>query len=692
MSLSSSNHGLLFSLCVLCASAVNSHAVDPAKKLTYDEHVLPILRDKCLSCHNQDKKSGGLVLNTYTSLMEGGGAGSAIEPGNPDESYLLKLVEHRMQPSMPPKSPKLPAEQLATLRQWIAAGALENAGSKAKIANKPKYDIALKSVNKGKPDVPPMPGKLGLEPVVVTPRATAITALAASPWAPLVAVGGQKQILLYHSDTLDLLGVLAFPEGVPHVLKFSRNGGLLLAGGGVGAKQGKVAVYNVTTGERVFTVGDEFDTVLAADISADQSFIALGGPSKMIRIYSTKDGQLVHDIKKHTDWIYSLEFSPDGVLLATADRNGGVHVWETNSGREYLTLRGHTAAVTDLSWRIDGNVLATCSEDTTIRLWEMENGGQIRSWGGHGGGCQSVRFTKDGRLVSTGRDRVTKLWDQNGAQQRPFEAFPDVGLRVAVTHDSARVIASDWTGQLKVWNTADGKALGQLVANPPTVAQQLENAKKDLAAAQVKHDQLAAAAAASKAAADKANAELAAATKAVTDTANAAKAAADAVPPAKARVDLLTSQHTAAQMTVPPRQQAAALLAEAAVKAKAAAEQLKENKELAAFAASAEATSQKAAADLAAVQKLVADLAASLKTASDQHAAAVKNAQATQAAAAAAPAQAEARKMPAKAASDKAAADAAAVPLAAAELARAKAAVEKWTAAIAAAAPKAAAK
>ena len=66
--------------------------------------------------------------------------------------------------------------------------------------------------------------KLSLEPLVRTTRANALTALASSPWAPLVAVGGQKQVLLYHSDTLELLGVLPFPEGVPHVLKFSRNG------------------------------------------------------------------------------------------------------------------------------------------------------------------------------------------------------------------------------------------------------------------------------------------------------------------------------------------------------------------------------------------------------------------------------------------------------------------------------------
>src|SRR4051794_11219007 len=176
-----------------------------------------------------------------------------------------------------------------------------------------------------------MPSNLRLEPIVRTANDTAITALASNPWSPLVAVAGQKQIVLYNADTSDMLGVLPFPEGTANVLRFSRNGSLLLAGGGRAGKSGRVVVWNVRTGERVIEVGEEYDSVLAADISPDQTQIALGGPGKMIRLYSTKDGKLTHEVKKHTDWITCMEFSPDGVLLATGDRNGGLFVWEAHT-------------------------------------------------------------------------------------------------------------------------------------------------------------------------------------------------------------------------------------------------------------------------------------------------------------------------------------------------------------------------
>src|SRR6266542_2315413 len=465
-------------------------AADPKKapKVTYDEHVLPILRDKCIGCHNQDKKRGGLVLSNYTTAMQGGSSGAAIKPGDPENSLLFKAVSHKTEPFMPPNSPRIPDAMLSVIEKWIAGGALENSGSKTIVTGKPKTDIGLTSVIRGKPEGPPPmpPTTLQLEPVVRTKEANALTALASNPWSPLVAIGGQKQVLLYHSDTLDLLGVLPFPEGVPHVLKFSRTGALLLAGGGREGKSGRVVVWSVRTGERVIEVGDESDVVLAADISPDQTQIALGGPSKMIRLYSTKDGKLLHEVKKHTDWVTALEYSPDGVLLATGDRNGGLFVWEAFTAREYFSLRGHTAMITEVSWRDDSNVLASASEDTTVRLWEMENGGQVRTWGAHGGGTLAVRYARDGRLVSAGRDKTTKVWDGNGGQQRVFEAFPDLALRATFTHDGARVVAGDWSGQIRVLNGADGKQVGTLSPNPPGAAEQFEAAAKGLLAAAAK--------------------------------------------------------------------------------------------------------------------------------------------------------------------------------------------------------------
>ncbi|HIE99343.1 MAG: c-type cytochrome domain-containing protein [Fuerstiella sp.] len=465
----------LFSAVLLCSLPLSAQAQE---KVNFEDHVKPIFRAKCFSCHNTNKKTADLDLSNYTAMMQGGGSGSPIEPGSPDDSYLFMVINHDTEPYMPPKSDKIPEEMIQTVRKWIELGAPETSSSKVTLPKKPKVSLSVDVSAGARPEgPPPLPDVLGLEPVVHTAATTAVSAIATSPWAKLIAVAGQKQVVLYSSETLQPLGVLPFPEGQARVLKFSRSGALLLAGGGRGASQGLAVVWDIKTGERVMQVGDELDEVLAADISADQSLVAVGGPGKVVRVYSTATGELAYEIVKHTDWIYSLEFSPDSVLLATSDRAGGLHVWESYTGRQYLTLNGHKSAVNAVSWRIDSNVLASASADSSIKLWEMENGGNIKSWNAHGGGTLSMEFCRDGRVVSCGRDKVVKIWDQNGKQLRAFEAFADLALQVSHCDETNRVIAGDWTGEVRVWNAVDGARLGNLTTNPPLLTARLQQAE-----------------------------------------------------------------------------------------------------------------------------------------------------------------------------------------------------------------------
>lgn len=613
-----------------------------AKNPTYVDDITPVLKQHCMNCHGNDKQKGGLNLATYAAMQQGGSAGVVVTPGNPDKSRLFTLTDHKEEPKMPPNQPKIPAEQIALLKLWIEQGAKENAGSKVNIPVVTKTDIGLKSVVKGRPEgAPPMPvaGKLKVEPVVVARRPGAVLALATSPWAPLAAVGGQKQVILYNTDSGALLGFIPFEHGQINSIKFSRNARFVLVAGGRGGQSGRAVLFKVETGEKVLEVGNaESDAVLAADISADQTQIAVGGPSKVIRVYNTLDGTVLREIKKHTDWVTAVEYSADGVLLATGDRNGGLFVWESFTGREYFSLRGHTAMVTDVSWRDDSNVLASSSEDATIKLWEMENGGNIKNWTAHPGGAAGVCFTHDGKLASTGRDKVTKVWDQNGAAVKAFDAFPDLGLRVAVTHENGKVIAGDWSGVVKTWSVADAKVLATLDANPLPLAERLKQAEAAFAAATAAvapaQAALTAAEAKAKVAADAYNAvvantntisaNLAAANKAVVDNTAVANANKPLMDAAKAEIDKATPVAAAAANKAAA---AEAVVAAEAVAAKAiadAAAKVPTNADLA--AASKKATDALAAlnVELAAAKKAATDTAAVLAAANAKFAAASK--------------------------------------------------------------------
>ena len=104
---------------VLGAHSAGLAADPPKEKVTYEQNVAAVFRNRCGSCHNPDKQKGGLNLDNYGSAMQGGGSGKVIEPGNAEESTLFLSVSHKEEPKMPPNAPKIPDAEVELIRKWI---------------------------------------------------------------------------------------------------------------------------------------------------------------------------------------------------------------------------------------------------------------------------------------------------------------------------------------------------------------------------------------------------------------------------------------------------------------------------------------------------------------------------------------------------------------------------------------------
>lgn len=469
------------SICVwaVLPAALASADETTEKKITFDEHIKPIFREHCTACHSESDKESDLALDTYGATLTGGSSGEVIAEGNSGGSRLFALITHAERPFMPPDQDPIAKEQIELVKTWIEQGMPENSGSKIKRSNSAATAM-LSNVSLGKPDgPPPMPVGHLKQPVIETKRSAAISAIAASPWAPLVAVAGQMQVSLYHSGNGELLGVIPFPEGEPQSLTFTRDGKQLLIGGGRHSHSGCAVLVDVATGERITKVGDELDTVLAADISPDKSRIAIAGPQKTIRIFDSLTGDLVFELKKHTDWVFALRFSPDGVLLASGDRSNGLIVWEADNGRLYSDLVGHKGSIRGLDFRADSNVLLSGSLDGTIKLWDMAEVKEIKSWNAHGGGVTAVSYANSGLVASAGRDAKIKTWNGNGELQKEFKGLGESALEVALTGDATSVAGGDWNGNVQLWKADDPAQSHLIVANPPSIQSRLTNAQAE---------------------------------------------------------------------------------------------------------------------------------------------------------------------------------------------------------------------
>ncbi|PHX57888.1 MAG: hypothetical protein CK553_02205 [Opitutia bacterium] len=470
--------------CLILAAGLVSAAswAQENEKLTYDDHIRPLLENKCFSCHNPDKKKGGLELTSYSGLMNGGSGGAVVDAGNPSGSRLWTMSAHKEEPFMPPEGAPMEAKDLALLSKWIAGGVLQAKGSVAKASNKPKVDLSFAG-GAGKPTgAVARPENVLLEPVIVTPRTSAVIAMAASPWTSLLAVAGQKQILLYDTDSHDLAGILPYAEGYARSLKFSANGSLLIMGGGRGGKIGHAIVWDVKTGKRVTEIGKEFDQVMSADISPDHGKVVLATNTKKVKCFDVATGEQLYLIAKHTEWVTGADFSPDGILLATSDRNGNVYVWEADNGGEFYNLGQHKGSVTDLAWRADSNILASCSADGIITTWEMKTGKQVATWGAHGGNVQSVSFLPDGRLISCGADGTTAMWAIDGKRLEHAQGIKqaDQVAKVVGLYDSKTFVSSNWLGEVRFFETATGREIIQVSSNPAKISDRMVALEKRL--------------------------------------------------------------------------------------------------------------------------------------------------------------------------------------------------------------------
>lgn len=447
-----------FALTALCSGfALADDAV------TFDEHVKPLLRKHCTACHGEDKQKAGLNLQTYGASLKGGSGGEVILAGRASQSLLWQvLTDEDPEYRMPPEKPPLSEDEVALVQRWIDGGMIEKAGGKSMVESR---DLTFKPAPKNADGEPVLPGELPAVKVRETSIRLPVLAMDSSPNAPIVAVAGQEYISLMNTETEEEHGKLAFPEGVPHVIRFSPDGSVLLVAGGKPVESGKVVLFDVKSGKRLKEVGDEIDAVLAADLSPDQTRVALGGSGKVVKVYSTADGALQFKLDKHTDWITSIAFSPDGKYLATGDRAGGLHLWDASTGGLALNLLEHTEAVTALDWRGDSRLLASAGDDGSVIWWDVKDGfPAIKKEKAHPrpreegeflsppNGVLAVSFSTDGNLVSAGRDRGVNYWDAKGEKTKNYRIDEATPVSTSVTFDNQRIIAGYTDGSVRFWN------------------------------------------------------------------------------------------------------------------------------------------------------------------------------------------------------------------------------------------------
>ncbi|MEZ6031937.1 MAG: DUF1553 domain-containing protein [Planctomycetaceae bacterium] len=94
-----------------------------ATKITFEDHVLPIFKARCVKCHAGAEPAADLLLTTRRDLLRGGETGPAIRVAAAESSLLWEKLTSD---EMPKGGPPLSTDEKGLIRAWINDGAISS--------------------------------------------------------------------------------------------------------------------------------------------------------------------------------------------------------------------------------------------------------------------------------------------------------------------------------------------------------------------------------------------------------------------------------------------------------------------------------------------------------------------------------------------------------------------------------------
>ncbi len=111
---------ILFATTAVCTAAQTAPTHEQIE--FFEKQVRPVLAESCYKCHGAEKQKGDLRLDSRAALLKGNDTGPVVFPGDPMKGTFIKSIRHEIDNKMPEKAPKLSAEKIAALTEWVKMG------------------------------------------------------------------------------------------------------------------------------------------------------------------------------------------------------------------------------------------------------------------------------------------------------------------------------------------------------------------------------------------------------------------------------------------------------------------------------------------------------------------------------------------------------------------------------------------
>ena len=163
----------------------------------------------------------------------------------------------------------------------------------------------------------------------------------------------------------------------------------------------------------------------------------------------------------HGGPVYGVDSNRDGSTVISCSTDQTVRVWDTLTGQQKFQLNGHTGPVHAIAMSPDETFAVSSGADGTLRLWDIVGGRQLKQLTTYPSTMYSVAVHPQGALIAAaGADRKVHVLDMiTGTEQRTLSGHSDYIHCVTFSPNGEQMLSYGYSGQLKLWNTADGRLL-----------------------------------------------------------------------------------------------------------------------------------------------------------------------------------------------------------------------------------------
>lgn len=249
---------------------------------------------------------------------------------------------------------------------------------------------------------------------------------------------------------------------------FTPDGKQLLAGGYYELLQ-----FDAATGTRVARIGNIAERTLGIAFSPDGKWLAVAGGSPgasgEVRLIpwsgGVKPDATAQVLAIQDDVFFKVSFRPDGKQLAASGADGIIRLFDASSGTEQLKIAGHSNWIVDVCYSPDGKLVATASRDGTSKVFEVETGKLLATHAEHNVPVNAVVFAPDGKsIVSAGANKI-HVWNSlDGKLLGQMTGFEKDIYALASTADVVFGTSADQT--VRQFKLADRSLVRTLSPNP----------------------------------------------------------------------------------------------------------------------------------------------------------------------------------------------------------------------------------